>query len=328
LYELNPNDVNNYNSYELTGTTNVDWEEISQDVNFLYVGDFGNNGNGNRTDLKVLRIEKSSLLQNNPIIDTISFSYATQTDFTPTGSNNTNFDCEAFIVSTDAIYLFTKEWLSNKTSIYSLPKTPGTHVANFIADYDVEGLITGAIYSENDRLIVLSGYSLFLQPFLFLLYDFQNDDFFGGNKRKIILDLPFHQVEGITTQNGVDYLVSNEKFTQQSIVIEPKLHWLDLFSFLGSYLGMFSTENAEANQQVTIYPNPVSEILHLNLNTINFEMLHLQIYNQLGQKVESHQITSNSFEINVSNYSKGVYYYHILGKGSLKKAMKGKFIVE
>jgi hypothetical protein len=91
---------------------------------------------------------------------------------------------------------------------------------------------------------------------------------------------------------------------------------------------VFSTENVEANQQVTIYPNPVSEVLHLKLNTINFEMLHLQVYNQLGQKVESHRITSNSLEINVSNYSKGVYYFHITEKDISKKGLKGKFIVE
>ena len=48
-------------TFTLNGTSNFDWEEITQDSLYLYVGDFGNNA-GNRTDSHILRIEKSSLL--------------------------------------------------------------------------------------------------------------------------------------------------------------------------------------------------------------------------------------------------------------------------
>jgi len=85
-----------------------------QDKDYLYVGDFGNNLNGNRTDLKILRIRKNSVLVNPLKIDTINFSYSNQTNFTPTGTNNTDFDCEAFIVASDSIYLFTKQWISKR----------------------------------------------------------------------------------------------------------------------------------------------------------------------------------------------------------------------
>jgi len=51
-----------------------DWEEISQDSSYLYLGDFGNNATGNRTDLHILKIEKKSFLEGHPIVDTISFS--------------------------------------------------------------------------------------------------------------------------------------------------------------------------------------------------------------------------------------------------------------
>src|SRR4051812_44415583 len=116
-------------SYTLTNTINKDWEEISQDSNYVYVGDFGNNSSGNRTDLHILRVEKNSLLANAPVIDTIWFSYSNQTDFAPKAANSTDFDCEAFLVSSDSIYLFTKQWIANKTSIYAMPKIPGTYVA-------------------------------------------------------------------------------------------------------------------------------------------------------------------------------------------------------
>ena len=99
---------------------NNDWEEISQDNTFIYIGDFGNNYRGNRTDLHILRIEKNSFLSNNPVIDSISFSYSNQTDLTLQKENTTDFDCEAFVVSNDSIYLFTKQWTTKKTSVYVL----------------------------------------------------------------------------------------------------------------------------------------------------------------------------------------------------------------
>lgn len=87
--------------------TNIDWEEISQDADFVYVGDFGNNHNGIRADLHILRITKESILSDHSVIETINFSYSNQTDFAPAGSNNTDFDCEAFIASNGSIFLFT-----------------------------------------------------------------------------------------------------------------------------------------------------------------------------------------------------------------------------
>jgi hypothetical protein len=56
----------------------------------FYIGDFGNNVSGNRKDLHILRIEKNSVEGNIQKIDTISFSYSNQTDFTKLKSNTTN----------------------------------------------------------------------------------------------------------------------------------------------------------------------------------------------------------------------------------------------
>jgi hypothetical protein len=43
----------------LKKVVNKDWEEISQDNTYFYIGDFGNNVSGNRKDLHILRIEES-----------------------------------------------------------------------------------------------------------------------------------------------------------------------------------------------------------------------------------------------------------------------------
>ncbi|RZJ63745.1 MAG: T9SS C-terminal target domain-containing protein, partial [Flavobacterium sp.] len=102
-------------SVTIPGVVNKDWEELAQDNSHLYIGDFGNNGNGNRNNLKIIKVSKESVLAGAATTETINFTYSNQTNFTATGGNNTDFDCEAMIVSADSIYLFTKQWVSKKT---------------------------------------------------------------------------------------------------------------------------------------------------------------------------------------------------------------------
>lgn len=218
---------------KLEKVKNNDWEEISQDSSYIYIGDFGNNYQGNRKDLHILRIEKKSFLLNKPQIDTIAFSYSNQTDFNIQKENTTNFDCEAFIISKDSIYLFSKQWTQKKTSLYVLPKSPGKHIAQFKETLDVDGLITGATLLTSGKGIVLCGYSKLLQPFLYLLYDYKNNDFSSGNKRKIKLSLPFHQIEAIATFDEKTFYLTNESFTRKPFLnIPQQIHSVDLCSYL------------------------------------------------------------------------------------------------
>lgn len=295
----------------LNGVGNMDWEEISQDNNYVYVGDFGNNANGNRKDLHILRIEKNSLLSNTPLIDTIYFSYADQTDFAPAGNNNTDFDCEAFIVSNDSIFLFTKQWISQKTSIYALPKVPGTYIAKLKATYNVEGLITGATFLPSKRLIALSGYSTTLQPFIYLLYDFKSTDFFSGNKRKISVSLPFHQVEGIATSDGLKYYISNETFIQQPVNVPQKLHILDLSNFLEDYINnLYNSVPTQSLNKDILFPNPATDLINLRTGYYSLPVA-FRIMNQLGITVFTGNLISENTGINISGLSAGIYILEI-----------------
>jgi hypothetical protein len=210
-----------------------DWEDIAQDSSYIYIGDFGNNNLGNRKDLRILRIEKKSFYTTNPVIDTITFSYPNQTDFSVKKANTTDFDCEAFVVLRDSIFLFNKQWTSQKSNVYSLPKTPGKYSAHFKETIDVEGLITGATALPTKKGVVLCGYSKLLQPFLILLYDYKNDDFGSGNRHKIKIGLPFHQIEAITTQDGKIFYLTNETFERKPFVNTPQqFHTIDLSPYL------------------------------------------------------------------------------------------------
>ena len=215
-----------------------DWEAIAQDSLYFYVGDFGNNYRGNRKDLTIYKIKKDNLHTITPLV----FTYENQTEFTQQKPNKTNFDCEAMISLGDYLYLFTKEWTSKKTTVYKVLKSGENQVAQKVSEFDVAGLITDATYLADKNLLVLLGYSSKINPFIYVFYDFEGDNFFGANKRKINLKANFYQTEGIATTDGLTYFVSNEKLRALNGIIDvkPQIHVLNLSAFLTNYISKFA----------------------------------------------------------------------------------------
>jgi hypothetical protein len=321
LYQINPNDASQIAFQTILNGNNTDWEEIAQDPSYIYIGDFGNNSSGNRTDLHILRIAKNSLFTSALSVDTIWFTYSNQTDFTATGGNNTNFDCEAFIVSSDSIYLFTKQWLNQQSTIYVLPKIPGTYSAQLKASIPVNGLITGANYQEDKRLITLIGYSSLLQPFLYLLYDFQGTNFESGNKRKVGLNLPFHQTEGITSENGIHYYVSNEYFSNAFATTTQKLHTLNLSNFLQPYINSLTNhiETLNESYNLTLTPNPTNQSISIHSENLTFKTI--VISTNFGKIVQQTSVNeANELTLNVASLLPGSYFLSVISnKGILNR---------
>lgn len=314
LHIFHPDHVNDYRTVDIPFTSNVDWEEITQDEEYIYIGDFGNNSSGDRTDLRIYRFKKSEFddIQN---VDTIKFSYELQTDFSPQTGNETNFDCEAFIVTENYIYLFTKEWLSKKTTLYRLDKTPGEQTAIAIDSLDVDGFISGVSHFQDKKLITLVGYNSFLQPFVYLLYDYQGEDFFAGNKRKININLIAHQVEGIASQDVLKYYISNEHFSFNNNDIPQKLHLIDLEPYLSFYFAPTSIEDLEQKNELNIYPNPSTDFIHFNLEKNNKKSLSIKIYDSQGRVIKEEKSIHKNNIISIQDLPLGLYYLEINQSG-------------
>jgi hypothetical protein len=329
LYTHNDNtDVNFYaldsitgqimQTIPLTGASNIDWEDATQDESYIYVGDFGNNSNGNRTNLRIIRFDKAQLQAGNPQPQYINFSYSNQSSFTPAGGNNTDFDCEAVIASQDSLYLFTKQWNAKKTSVYRLPKTPGTYVAQLKDTYNVNGLITGAAYLEDKRLVVLTGYSSTVQPFLYLLYDFEGHNFFSGNKRKLNVSLSFHQTEGIATTNGTDYFVTNEKLSQFIINTPQKLHRFNLGPYLQGYLDrlpVLGTPEQDMQTGIRIYPNPAGDILYIDCD-VSLIGTRYYFIDMTGKMPLQGVLRNVHNELDISSIADGLYSIRVGENGT------------
>lgn len=82
-------------------------------------------------------------------------------------------------------------------------------------------------------------------------------------------------------------------------------------------LTVSGTGELAANElELSIYPNPASDLLHVSLNDESPEGISLQIFNQAGQVVKStSQPQANELSINVSDLPNGTYYVAVSSGG-------------
>jgi hypothetical protein len=197
----------------ITGASNVDWEELASDDEFIYIGDTGNNS-GNRKDLTVYRVRRDEVLMRDKVnADKILFAYPDQVKFNP--SNKHNFDCEAMVCIGDSLFVFTKNRGNGKTNAYGFPKEPGIYTAKPVGSYDAGGLITGADYRSSGQFgeLVLVGYRFEnrgYHPFILYFDTITVPNFFESNPAIYTFKGKL-QTETIVFGKGAQILVSNEE---------------------------------------------------------------------------------------------------------------------
>ena len=209
LYEINLTEQKINRTIALRNADALDWEDIAEDDESIYIGDFGNNLGG-RENLVIYKTNKNAVaIQDSVNAENINFHFEDQTDFTLRDDHN--FDCEAMIIFENQIYLFTKNRADFQTNWYALPTSSGDHTATLQGTFNSEGLITGATINQDKNVIALLGYSdNNSAAFIWLLYNFPNDNIFNGKKVKIDLELE-EQTEAIAFENDKTLLFAEEK---------------------------------------------------------------------------------------------------------------------
>ena len=312
----------------LSDATNVDWEALAQDDEYIYIGDFGNNS-GNRNDLKIYRLKKSDIPSSgnaNVTSDILNFVYEDYPRERIKRKEN-NFDCESLIVIEDSLYLFSKNWGDDKTKLYRLPKVPGDYTAKLLATYDVAGLVTGADYNAEAKEVTLIGYTNNnYVPFLWLLFDYHNNMLFSGNKRRIdLLNIVATQTEAIAYTDGKKgYITSegNQLFTQSAYTYFTGT-WTDTLS-----TGLGVKEARDFNFKLS--PNPISKHrLTVNIDNLPIGDYQIELFDTSGKLM---QITDYSLKtdrshvkvkLNIENLGPGLYFVRMK---SVHTILEKKFI--
>jgi hypothetical protein len=207
---------------DISNTSNKDWEDLAEDENYIYIGDFGNN-RGARKDLRVLRALKSDMDKQTELsVDSITFAWADQKNFTRRNMKH-NFDCEAFFAYGDSLYFFTKNWANKKTRLYSMSKRPGDYQLKPIAEFDVDFMVTGADITADGKTVALVGYKNY-RTYMMLFTNIEGENFFAGNALRLDLEsLGGSQTEGLVFTDKNELYINTEETKQPQALY--KVDW-------------------------------------------------------------------------------------------------------
>ncbi len=285
--------------------SNIDWEECHVNATHLFIGDIGNNL-GNRTDLKFFVIPLVAFYSNDiGLVDTIQFSYEDQVAFNAS-LNNHDFDAEAFVATSDSLFIFSKCWQSHETKRYALSISNGVQVAKLRETFNVNGLVTGATFFNGQQSIALCGYTAFLQLFVWLLFDYNYGLFFNGNKRRVELGLPFHQIEGVVSTQDFHFYLSNERYVGAATVSQ-KWHDWNASQFFDNPNGTVEMGDRFVDEP---YPNPTTGIFRINIPGPHCYW-HYEIYDDQGKTLKKGFYISCNLNFDISEFPDGMYYVHI-----------------
>ncbi|MBR1834584.1 MAG: T9SS type A sorting domain-containing protein [Bacteroidales bacterium] len=293
-----------------------DMEEVTQDEHYFYFGDFGNSNASLRRDFYIYRMPKQSVGNGTCHVDTIRFTYY---GYDPDGERSkglptTDYDCEAMVAVGDSLYLFTKQWTTQQTTCYALPKVPGSYTALPKFRLNVNGLITGACYygypsDEGQCVLALCGYSALAQPFVYVVYGFSGTDFTHSQRKKILYCNKIGwQTEAIATADGLHYWVTSEQFSSMGMNIPPRLIALDLSEYLAGYLRpvgrMMDCQEPEKSWP-TLAPNPTDGIVQLVYTEPDAQQeLKVEVWDSQGRMVK-HVVKGNT--IDLRKQPEGIY---------------------
>jgi len=297
---------------------NVDFEDLTQDDDFIYVGDFGNNL-GSRKDLSIHKIAKADIPEKDDVSlksELIKFNYADQKSFQRKNRKN-DFDCEAVVSIGDKLFLFTKNWVDAKTRVYAVPKNAGQYTLKVVGEFNVDGLITAAEYHAETGTLSLLGYKDFM-PFLWVFWDYNEQDFFGGKQRRYNMEsIHGAQTEGICFNGTGDVLISCEQsyFPQRlySIPLEK----------LTSEKNPHATN--ERCKQLNLLANyDVNEdVIHLKIEGLDKGSYTVEILNEIWKSEDRFSFkvkkgSEENVELNAKKLKPGMYYLRVEQKDLLK----------
>ena len=313
LFVLDTTSLEVVRRVRVTNAQNVDWEDLAQDATYIYIGDIGNNL-GARKDLKVLRISREAFFSSSTVeAEAISYVYEDQSGFD--GNQNSDWDAEALLAGPDSLYIFTKQWQGGHTVAYRIPKEPGQYQALRMREYPVDGLVTGASPIPGKEGFLLLAYSGQLQPFLLRVSTEVSDASDSNQTRKIQLDIPFGQTEGITVlATGVVYL-STESFSNRLLSLPAGIFRYVPGEQPGEDAGGAGPgqpqDGEEGSQELVLYQTPGTHKLQY-LITNNSTITAKAIFDVSGRRIQFMQgQEALPGEIDVSGLGSGIYYFTV-----------------
>ena len=201
---------------------NRDWEDLTIDEEYLYIGDFGNNMN-NRRDLVIYRVKIIDIIEKKTVLaDQIAFNYKEQTAFPPDRADK-HFDAEALTFHNDTLYVFTKDRarpIRGTAFVYKIPATPGEYTVSKSAEIFIGkgGLLTDALTAAD----YVDGEFFLMTYNRVIIKKEVNGEFVGDEK---IGFKTYSQKEALVVKSKLELYVADEK---QMLLGGPRMYRVEV----------------------------------------------------------------------------------------------------
>lgn len=207
---------------KVENATNRDWEDITVDDNYIYIGDIGNNQN-NRTDLLIYKVKIEDVVEKKTVqTEKITFKYKEQTEFPP-GKNGKFFDAEALTVHNDTLYIFTKNRAKPSDGncyVYKIPTEPGDYTVSKSTEIFIG---TGGFWTDALTAADYVDGEFFLMTYNRVIIKKLVDGEFVGEEN--INFKTFSQKEALVVKSKLEIYVADEK---QIMLGGPRMYHIDV----------------------------------------------------------------------------------------------------
>jgi len=190
--------------------------------------------------------------------------------------------------------------------------TNGTFAANSMKDGDGYAKKFGGTTGNDPDFFLLTirkyfGGALAEEKFMFYLADYR---FANNNQDYIVKDWKWVNLKSL---GNVDSLV----FELESSDVGPYGICTPLFFCIDNFTTSNSGVNVSefnSNNIISIFPNPTTDILNINLSQFELETFEIEVFDFTGKLIYSKIINSKNNSILTSNFAKGIYQLRVKGK--------------
>lgn len=81
-------------------------------------------------------------------------------------------------------------------------------------------------------------------------------------------------------------------------------------------------EEVQVDISVSVYPNPMTDVIQLTINEANFENYSCQVYNVQSKKIYAHEVDASVTKIDLSAFPPSTYYLKVMQNEQVAKTYK------
>jgi hypothetical protein len=209
LYKLDPKNGSVVAELKVNNSENMDWEELTQDRDYIYIADIGDNALA-RAEKQIYRIKKSDLSQRT--VSGSGNSEVIRFTYPEVDGKAERFDAEALVSLNGSLHLFTKDLFESNHFI--IPASPGKTTAKFAGKFKSNGQVTGAALDSASNTLLLVGYFGFGQRLLWEFKTINPSDFLANQPLAFSLGgvTETGQLEAICFTPEKKVFMTNEEF--------------------------------------------------------------------------------------------------------------------